>query len=90
MGFCGESRLAQGVKVFVEGSCMEQLDHLTLQSLQKLHWLWMCGGLASRQGMEQEQSRGRSAGWREVAGFVADDWLASSQLVNKMQLRLGA
>ncbi len=54
---------------------MEQLAHSSVQSLQKSHWLWMRGKLASHWGMEQEQLQGRSVGRHEVASLLLmADW----------------
>ncbi len=70
------------------GLCMEQFAHLTARFLQKPHGLLRRGRLASQQGMEQEQSQGRSEGQRDDAGFVVDGGLASSRGVNETQLQL--
>ncbi len=70
------------------GLCMEQSAHSTVQSLQKLHRLLRRGGLASRQGMEQEQLQGCSEEWQDDMGVVVNGGWASSQGVNETWLQL--
>ncbi len=67
---------------------MEQLVHSIVQSLQKPHGLLRRGGLASWQGMEQEQLQGCSKGQQDEAGFVFDGELASSLGVIETQVQL--